>query len=85
MNQDAGKRDGLQQETLEHYARLNDFLTRHNPSDTFHFERFGLAEMVFTPFFMRFWFSPYNQDFESPCEEGYARLHRWSSSSDGVV
>jgi len=32
---------------LDHYARLNDFLTQHNPDGTYLFEDFGWAETVF--------------------------------------
>jgi glutathione S-transferase len=77
MNQDAGKRDGLRQGMLEQYARLNDFLLQYSPSGTFLFEDFGLAETVFTPFFMRFWFLEYYEGFDLPREEGYARVRRW--------
>ncbi len=77
MNQDAGKRDALREGVLEQYARLNDFLLEHNPSGTFLFEDFGLAETVFTPFFMRFWFLEYYEDFDLPHEGRYARVREW--------
>ena len=77
MNQDTSERDGLREGMLEQYARLNDFLVQHSPSGTFLFEEFGLAETVFTPFFMRFWFLEYYEDFDLPQDERYARLRRW--------
>lgn len=77
MNQDPGKRDAFRQGMLEQYARLNDFLMQHNPPGTFLFEDFGLAETVFTPFFMRFWFLEYYEDFDLPDEERYARVRKW--------
>jgi len=77
MNQDANRRDELRRGMLEQYARLNDFLVQHNPSGTYLFEDFGWAETVFTPFFMRFWFLEYYEDFDLPDEEGYARVRRW--------
>ena len=77
MNQDPGKRDALRQGMLDRYARLNDFLLEYNPSGTFLFEDFGLAETVFTPFFMRFWFLEYYEDFDLPPEESYARVREW--------
>jgi len=76
MNQDAGKRDGLRRGMLEQYARLNDFLLQYSPSGTFLFEDFGLAETVFTLFFMRFWFFEYYEAFDLPREEEYARVRR---------
>jgi glutathione S-transferase len=77
MNQDAGKRDEFRHGMLEQYARLNDFLMQHNPSGTYLFEDFGWAETVFTPFFMRFWFLEYYEDFDLPEEDGYSRVRRW--------
>ena len=77
MNQDPGERDALREGMLDRYARLNDFLLEHNPSGTFLFEDFGLAETVFTPFFMRFWFLEYYEDFDLPPEERYARVREW--------
>ena len=77
MNQDEGKREEFRRGMLEQYARLNDFLVQHSPSDPFLFEDFGLAEAVFTPFFMRFWFLEYYEGFDLPHEERYARARDW--------
>lgn len=77
MNQDPARREDLRRAMLDRYAALNDFLVQHNPSGTFLFEDFGLAETVFTPLFMRFWFLEYYEDFELPQEERYARVRRW--------
>ena len=77
LNQDADRREDFRRGMLERYARLDEFLMRHNPAGTFLFERFGLAETVFTPFFMRFWFLEYYEDFDLPEEERYARVSRW--------
>jgi glutathione S-transferase len=77
MNQDPGERDAFREGMLDRYARLNDFLLEHSPSGTFLFEDFGLAETVFTPFFMRFWFLEYYEDFDLPPEERYARVREW--------
>lgn len=77
MNQDPGERENLRQGMLDQYARLNDFLVQHSPSGTFLFEDFGLAETVYTPFFMRFWFLKYYEDFDLPEVDRYARVCRW--------
>jgi len=61
---------------LDHYARLNDFLMRHNPHGTYLFDDFGWAETVFTPIFMRFWFLEYYEDFDLPETGEYARVRR---------
>ena len=36
-----------------------------------------MAEAVFTPFFMRFWFLEYYEDFELPPDDRYARVREW--------
>ncbi len=77
MNQDSGKRDALRDGMLAHHARLNDFLMEHAPSGPFLFEAFGWAEAVYTPFFMRFWFLEYYEDFRLPDEAKYARVREW--------
>jgi glutathione S-transferase len=77
MNQDPARREPLHDAMLAHYARLGDFLAEHSPSGPFLFDSFGWAEAVFTPFFMRFWFLEYYEDFELPREEKYARVREW--------
>ena len=77
MNQDPARRDAARQGMLEQYARLNDFLVEHSPQGPFLFGEFGWAEAVFTPFFMRFWFLEYYEDFDLPAGERYARVRQW--------
>ena len=77
MNADPARREEFRQGMLDRYARLDDFLVQHSPSGTFLFEDFGMAEVVFTPFFMRFWFLEYYEDFELPEDDRYARVRRW--------
>jgi glutathione S-transferase len=77
MNQDPGRRDALREAMLRQYQRLDDFLVEHAPAGPFLFERFGWAEVVFTPFFMRFWFPEYYEDFALPDDARFARVRRW--------
>lgn len=77
MNQDLQRRETLKTQMLAHYARLNDFLLEHAADRTFLFDKFGWAEAVFTPFFMRFWFLEYYEDFEIPPDKRYDRVRRW--------
>lgn len=77
MSQDRGKRDALRQAMLDQYAKLDDFLAQHSPEGPFLFDQFGLAESVYTPLFMRFWFLEYYEDFDLPPEPRYARVRRW--------
>ncbi|MDG4647943.1 glutathione S-transferase family protein [Roseibacterium sp. SDUM158017] len=77
MNRDrartAEKRDTL----LSHYRWLDDFLRHYNPDGTFLFEDFGLADLVYTPMFMRFWFLEYYEGFDLPPDAAFDRVRRW--------
>ena len=64
---------------LAEYAWLEDFLTWQNPGGTFLFDRFGLAEAVFTPMFVRFRFLDYYEGFALP-DTGFARVRRWQDA-----
>lgn len=77
MNQDRTRRDAHAEAMRRQYARLDDFLQEHSPDGVFLFERFGWAETVFTPMFMRFWFLEYYEDFELPRDGRYERVRRW--------
>lgn len=77
MNQDPARRDAMREGMLKQYAQLNDFLLEHAPEGPFLFEAFGWAETVFTPFFERFWFLEYYEDFKLPDEPRYARVRKW--------
>ena len=80
MNQNLGQRDSFREGMLKQYARLNDFLVEHAPEGPFLFEEFGWAETVFTPFFMRFWFLEYYEDFDLPDDGRYARVRKWRAA-----
>lgn len=75
MNQDSGKRDQLVDAVRAPYAKLDDFLLWQSPDRDFLFESFGLAEAVYTPMFVRFWFLEYYEGFDLPKE--LARVRRW--------
>ncbi|HEV2078301.1 MAG TPA: glutathione S-transferase family protein [Allosphingosinicella sp.] len=75
MNRDEGARDQLAAAVEAQYRRLDDFLRWQNPEGTFLFESFGLAEAVFTPIFMRFWFLDYYEGFDIAAD--LTRLRRW--------
>lgn len=76
MNQDIEKREQLHADMRAQYARLDEFLEWHNPDGEFLFERFGLAECVFTSIFVRFQFLDYYENFELPAGK-FARVRRW--------
>jgi glutathione S-transferase len=75
MNQDVKLREQLAAAVVTQFRRLDDFLTWQSPQQTFLFENYGLAEAVFTPLFMRFWFLEYYEDFEMPGD--LKRLRHW--------
>ena len=77
MNQDPMRRNAHRQAMLAQYAALNDFLLQHAEATPFLFKEFGWAETVFTPFFMRFWFLDYYEDFHLPNDDRYARVRQW--------
>jgi glutathione S-transferase len=77
MNQDPAARDSHRDKLLAIYARIDDFLCEHHPGGTWLFDDFGLAEAVFTPMFMRFWFLHYYEDFDLPLDGKYDRVRSW--------
>ncbi len=80
MNQDQHAASGFRERMLAEYGRLNEFLTHHSPAGPFLFDDFGLAEAVYTPMFMRFWFLDYYEDFELPATPGFARVAQWRAA-----
>lgn len=77
MNRDRSRTDAFRAQMLDHYRWLNDFLEQRNPGGLWLFDRFGLAETVFTPLMMRFWFLDYYEDFALPEGAEYDRVRRW--------
>ncbi|PZF76401.1 glutathione S-transferase family protein [Aestuariivirga litoralis] len=75
MNQDPARREDLASLMDGQYRKLDDFLTWHAPEGPYLFERFGLAECVFTPMFVRFWFLDHYEGHDIPA--GLTRLRRW--------
>lgn len=77
MNRDKAKTDSLREAMLAEYAALNDLLEHYNPGGLWLFDDFGLAEAVFTPLMMRFWFLEYYEGFDIPGTPEFARVKRW--------
>jgi glutathione S-transferase len=80
MNRDPARRAEHHQALLAEFEKLDDFLRHHNPDGTWLFDRFGFAEAVFTPMFMRFWFNEYYEGFELPGDGRFDRVARWRSA-----
>ncbi|WP_367715892.1 glutathione S-transferase family protein [Nitratireductor sp. GISD-1A_MAKvit] len=81
MNQDPAVRGKKHDRLLQLYAELSDFLTAYgnetNEDGVFLFGGFGLAEVVFTPLFARFWFLQYYENFDLPDDPRFSRVTRW--------
>ena len=80
MNRDPGARQSHFDKLLGLYRDLNDFLVLHSGEGPFLFERFGLAEVVFTPIFKRFWFLDYYEEFDLPGGPEYDRVSAWKDA-----
>lgn len=80
LNQDRERAAGFVERMDAHYLELSRFLERHATGDTFLFDRFGLAEAVFTPVFMRFWFLEYYEGYRLPDGAQAARVRRWHAA-----
>ncbi|WP_018152262.1 glutathione S-transferase family protein [Leeia oryzae] len=80
MNQNPTRQQELREGMLAQYAKLNDFLLAHSPDGTYLFDDFGWAETIFTPFFMRFWFLDYYEDFQLPDTPSYQRVKKWQAA-----
>ncbi|MDA7428556.1 glutathione S-transferase family protein [Primorskyibacter aestuariivivens] len=78
MNQDRASREDHRDKMLAIYRDINDFLLHETRgAGPFLFDDFGLAETVFTPMFMRFWFLDYYEGFELPDGPDYDRVRSW--------
>lgn len=75
MNQDADLRPTFAEQMTAQYRKLDDFLSWHAPGRDFLFDRFGLAECVFTPMFARFWFLEHYENYDIP--DTLPRVRRW--------
>jgi glutathione S-transferase len=77
LNIDPRERPALVGALLEQYARLDALLGLANPHGIWLHDRFGFAEAVFTPMFIRFWTLEYYEEFALPDEPRYRRVRRW--------
>lgn len=75
MNQDPAQREALHEAMRAQFRKLDDFLAFHGGERPWLLSGFGLAETVFTPMLMRFWFLEYYEGFAVP--EELARVRRW--------
>lgn len=83
MNRDPDARQAHRDRLLALYREIDRFLVHHNPHGDFLFAEFGLAEAVFAPIFMRFWFLDYYEGFDLPEHEDFRRVRRWREACLG--
>jgi glutathione S-transferase len=76
MNRDRARRGEFEAAMLGAWGKLDDMLAWKSPGGPFLFDRFGLAETVFTPMFVRFAFLDYYEDFQLP-QGRFERARRW--------
>ncbi|SNT16477.1 glutathione S-transferase family protein [Tropicimonas sediminicola] len=77
LNQDRDQTAQFREKMDAFYLGFSRFLERHATGDTFLFDRFGLAEAVFTPIFQRFWFLDHYEGYQPPSTPDTARARRW--------
>jgi glutathione S-transferase len=77
MNQDRERRDEYRDRLLACFADVDRLLCLHAAGGPFLFEDFGLAEAVFAPIFVRFWFLDYYEDFDLPEIGEFERVRTW--------
>ncbi|MDU8945494.1 glutathione S-transferase family protein [Ovoidimarina sediminis] len=77
MNRDRARTAKFRDKLLAIYRDIDVFLSQHNPDGTFLFDSFGLADLVFTPLMLRFWFLEYYEGFTLPEAIEFSRVLRW--------
>ena len=75
MNRDAEQADRVMSEAVESWRWVDDFLRRHSPVGDFAFGEFGMADLTYAPFFVRYAANRYYRHFELP--EELDRAKRW--------
>lgn len=81
LNRDPAKRNEMKSEVDAQFARLDTFLKRYATGPDFLFEKFGWAEVSFTPMFKRLWFLDYYEGYEIPAH--LTRVIRWREACIG--
>ncbi|HZV17941.1 MAG TPA: glutathione S-transferase family protein [Sphingobium sp.] len=76
LNRDSAKRDEMRTAVDAEFGKVDAFLKRYATGKDFLFgERFGWAEVAFTPMFKRLWFLEYYEDYTVPSQ--FDRVLRW--------
>jgi glutathione S-transferase len=75
MEQDAAKRPRIEAAANRDWIWLDDMLTRLGPEQDFPFGRFGMTELTYAPFFVRYALNEYFWGFVMP--KHLPRVERW--------
>ena len=75
MNQDREQRDRFKAAMDGQWQKLDDYLQWQQQGTPWLLDTFGLAETVFTPLFMRFWFLEHYEAYEVPA--GLKKARSW--------
>ena len=76
LNRDASKRDEMRAAVDAEFGKVDAFLKRYAKGERFLFDdRFGWAEVAFTPMFKRLWFLDYYEDYAVPTD--FDRVLAW--------
>jgi len=76
LNRDPARRDEMKAAVDAEFGKVDIFLKRYARGGPFLFgDRFGWAEVAFTPMFKRLWFLDYYEGYEAPAE--FDRVLEW--------
>ncbi len=77
-NRDPAKRDELRRGVDAQFARLDAFLGDHGSGGDYLYDKFGWAEVVYTPLMKRLRFLEYYEHYEIPA--ALVRVRRWQAA-----
>lgn len=77
MNQNRAKDQELTRDALGTFAQLNQWLMQHNPDGTYAWDKFGMVDLSFAPFFQRYCLNEHYRGFRIPESKEYQRVRRW--------
>jgi glutathione S-transferase len=79
MEQRPDRRQGAEAAVLADWRWLDAFLMRINPDGDYAWDKFGMADLSYAPFFQRFVLNTYFWDFKLP-EGELRRVRRWQEA-----
>jgi glutathione S-transferase len=80
MNQDRARDEELKSAVLDTLKYLNDRLMKWNPNGTYVWDRFGMADIAYAPFFKRYCLNEHYRGFKIPNSPEFARVLKWKNA-----